>query len=319
MLGRQTSHLPIVGEHAVARDRRVIVPVHHHQRHAALHHRRQVILVVRGARATTRPSHAPLGQRLQLGSFLLGILARRAQQQPVALRRDHGVHCREDPDEERVHEIRNDDADGGRAAEREAPRDGVWTVAVIGDVGKRTRARVTSPMSGALFSTFETVVTDTPSSAAICFMVGAASSLPWSVGQRVPEPHGQPGLRRRPGAGIGLQAPASRGSSAKVTSSVLTCSRCATSSGTVSLVASTPQGARPTARDEHDNRRSRGSRPRRSRPAFSAGVPRRTCETTRRPASLRSVLVAHGGAPSQGRRGCGAPVRTRSPSHESDE
>src|SRR5262245_1280812 len=73
-----------------------------------------------------------------------------------------------------------------------------------------TRARVTSPMSGALFSTFETVVTDTPSSAAICFMVGGGTSLPGRGGGCVAEPHGQPCLRGRSGGRIRLQPPTSR-------------------------------------------------------------------------------------------------------------
>src|SRR5262245_29842974 len=65
-------------------------------------------------------------------------------------------------------------------------------------------------MSGALFSTFDTVVTDTPSSAAICFMVGGGTSLPRSSSGAWTQPHGQPGLRCRPGARIRFQLPAAR-------------------------------------------------------------------------------------------------------------
>ena len=70
------------------------------------------------------------------GALLGRIFVRAAQQQAVAARAGDRLEAGDDLDEERVHQIGNDDAERVGAAEREAARDGVGLVAELGDLGE---------------------------------------------------------------------------------------------------------------------------------------------------------------------------------------
>ena len=69
------------------------------------------------------------------------VLARAAQQQSVAAHARNRLDARDDLDEERVHQIGNDDADGVAAAKGQAAGDGVALIAELFDLGEHAAAR----------------------------------------------------------------------------------------------------------------------------------------------------------------------------------
>ena len=81
----------------------------------------------------------PAAQHLELRPLLARILAGAAQQQPVAARAGDRLDARDDLDEERVHQIGNDDAERVGAAEAEAAGHGVALVAELLDLGEDAR------------------------------------------------------------------------------------------------------------------------------------------------------------------------------------
>ena len=142
-VGRQLSDLLVVGQHAVALDGGMIVAVDHHQPDAASD---------RGAAAgRCCPRRSPTRGRCRRPGAGAASRARRApcagsslelhssRPYPRALR--DRLEPGDDLDEERVHQIGDDDAERVGAAEREAARDGVGLVAELGDLGEHARAR----------------------------------------------------------------------------------------------------------------------------------------------------------------------------------
>ena len=83
----------------------------------------------------------PLAEHLDLGALLGGVLVGAAEQQPVAARARDRLEAGDDLDEERVHQVGNDDAEGVGAAKREAAGDGVHLVAELGHLRQHAGAR----------------------------------------------------------------------------------------------------------------------------------------------------------------------------------
>ena len=82
------------------------------------------------------PVDLALPQHVDFGAFLGRIFVRAAEQQAVAARAGDRLESGHDLDEERVHQIGNDDAERVRAPQREAARDGVGLVAKFGNLGE---------------------------------------------------------------------------------------------------------------------------------------------------------------------------------------
>ena len=175
---RQPADLLVVGDDAVAADVGMVVAIDHHEADAeGVSCCSRSVLPDAVRRPSTMPSTCRWRSISSSWRSLAGILVRAAEEQAVAARARHRFEAGDDLDEERVHQIGDDDAEGVRAAEGQAARDRVGLVAELGDFGE-TRARVACPMSSRLFSTLETVVIDTPSSPAMRFMVvGGIASL----------------------------------------------------------------------------------------------------------------------------------------------
>ena len=84
--------------------------------------------------------HLALPKHFDFLALLARILVRAAEQEAVAAVARDRLDTRDDLDEERVHQVRNDDAERAGAAEREAAGDGVGLVAELGDLGEHARA-----------------------------------------------------------------------------------------------------------------------------------------------------------------------------------
>ena len=138
--GRQLADALVVGEHAVALHARMIVAIDHHEAGAVLG---QLLQQVGVAGAVRRREHdavdLPAAQHLELRSLFARILAGAAQEQPVAAHAGDRLDARDDLDEERVHQIGNDDAEGVGAAQGEAAGDGIALVAELFDLGEDAR------------------------------------------------------------------------------------------------------------------------------------------------------------------------------------
>ena len=120
----------------------MIVAVDHDETLARVDQQAQQILVARRVR---RGEHQPvdlaLAQRFELFALFERILARAAQEQRVAARRDDRLEAGDDLHEEGMHQIRDDDAERVRAAQREASCDGVGAVSELLDFLEHTGAR----------------------------------------------------------------------------------------------------------------------------------------------------------------------------------
>ena len=142
MLGRQPPDLLIVGQHAVAAHVGVIVAVDHHDALAGRDHFPEQVRVARGVRRRQHQAvDLPLLQNLQLLALLVRVLAGAAQQQGVAALREDRFDGGDDLDEERMHQIGDDDAEGLRPAKGQAARDRVGAVAQLLHFLQDTRAR----------------------------------------------------------------------------------------------------------------------------------------------------------------------------------
>ena len=137
MRRRELPDLLVVGEHAVAFDARVIVAVDHDERRAA---RRQLLqqsvlpepcAEARTMPSTWRPRSISSSARSLPGSSL-ELHSSRPKPRDAGDRLDAG----DDLDEERVHQIGDDDAERVGAAEAEAAGDGVALVAELFDLGE---------------------------------------------------------------------------------------------------------------------------------------------------------------------------------------
>ena len=132
--GGELPDLLVVGEDAVALDARVIVAVDHDERRALRGQLLQHVGVARGMRRREHDAvHLAAAQHLELRALLAGILAGAAQQQAVAAHAGDRLDAGDDLDEEGVHQIRDDDAEGVGAAEAQAAGDGVALVAELLD------------------------------------------------------------------------------------------------------------------------------------------------------------------------------------------
>ena len=142
MRRREHADALVVGQHAVAVHPRVIVAVDHHDRGAESRQLPQQILV---RRAVHRREHdavdLPAAQHLELGALFRRVLTRAAQQQSVAAHARNRLDARDDLDEERVHQIGNDDANGVAAAKCQAAGDGVALITELLDLGEHAAAR----------------------------------------------------------------------------------------------------------------------------------------------------------------------------------
>ncbi len=134
---RQPSDFLVVGHDAVAAHDGVIVAIDHHQADAERLEPLQQVRVAGGIdRREDDAVDLALAQHVDLGALLDGILVRAAQQQSVAARAGDRLEAGDDLDEERVHQVRDDDAERVGAAQGEAARDGVGLVAELGDLGE---------------------------------------------------------------------------------------------------------------------------------------------------------------------------------------
>ena len=131
----------VVGEHAMAGEPGVIVAIDHHQRGPERGHRHEGVAVPgRRSRGDHNPVHLPRAEQIQLAPLLARVLAGAAQQQPVAACADDRVDPGDDLHEERVHQVRDDDAERVRAPQREAAGDRVGPVAELLDARHHPRA-----------------------------------------------------------------------------------------------------------------------------------------------------------------------------------
>ncbi len=135
VLGRQEADLMIVGQHAVACQRRVVVAIDQHQALTRGDHPRQQCIAMLGIdRRQDDAIHLAIEQHLELWALARRILADVAEQQPVPERMNVLLDRRHDLDEKGMHQVRNDDAERVRPAQREAARDGVGTVTQLFDL-----------------------------------------------------------------------------------------------------------------------------------------------------------------------------------------
>ena len=120
---------------------RVIVAVDHDQPDAL----RGDVLQQRGVaggigRGEHDAVHLPRPEHVDFGTLLLGILAGHAQQQSVSPRARDRFEAGDDLDEERVHQVGNDHAEGMGAPKRQAPGDGIGPIAKLLDARQHARA-----------------------------------------------------------------------------------------------------------------------------------------------------------------------------------
>jgi hypothetical protein len=143
VVGRQPPDLLVIGQDAVAPHVGVIVAVEHDERRAVRDELTQDVGVPGGAgRGNDDPVDLPLPEHREFGALLAHVLAGGAKQHAEAAGREHRLHAGNDLDEKRVHQVRDDDADRGRAAEREAAGDRVGAIAELLDLGEHARARL---------------------------------------------------------------------------------------------------------------------------------------------------------------------------------
>ena len=120
----------------------MVVAVDHHHGRAEAGQLPQQVLVGRTVHGREHDAvNLSAAQHLELGALLGRILARAAQQQPVAADARHRLDARDDLDEERMHQIGDDDANGVAAAEGQTARDGVSLIAELFDLREDAIAR----------------------------------------------------------------------------------------------------------------------------------------------------------------------------------
>ena len=104
--------------------------------------RQERVAVLRVHRREDDAVDLAVQQHLQLRTLARRIFADVAQQQPIAERMDVLLDRCHDLDEEGVHEVGDEDAEGVRTAQRQAARNGVGTVAELLDLGEHALAHL---------------------------------------------------------------------------------------------------------------------------------------------------------------------------------
>jgi hypothetical protein len=137
VIGRQVADALVVCQHAVAFHARVIVPIDHHEGGPLLG---QLLQQAGDPRAVRRREDDAVdlaaAQHLELRLLFLRVLAGAAQQQSISARAGHRLDAGDDLDEERVHQVGDDDAEGVGAAKAEAAGNRVTLVAEFFDLGE---------------------------------------------------------------------------------------------------------------------------------------------------------------------------------------